>query len=213
MKGRAGSPSAAPHASARRLSLTLSLCVRRLLVPFYSVKHKTFEFLLCFRAWGRIETQHSQKSPLNFPFFFFFFLRVSKKQQKPNDTHKHCPAEPDKQAQQLKGSQADPVLTPSGRPSLWHSTELSATSGFPAAKQPLQHLAKFLRTVQILRNRTRPRAEALLALSISLREHQRFTSSAFPFNTECTGFPNWMMVHSAANADPIRAVIKGVSTF
>lgn len=171
------------------------------------MKHKTFEFLLCFRAWGESRLNIHKKRPLT-------FLGGSKKQQKPKDAHKHFPACPADQAQQVKRGQAEPAPTPLGWPSLScilrHSTQLSATSGFPAAKQALQHLIKLLRTTQTVRNCARLSAEALLAPSIR-SEHQGFGSNAFPFNIDCARFSNWITVHSAVSANPVRAVIKGVS--
>ena len=101
------------------------------------MKHKTLEFLLCFRAWGRMETQRSLKSLKH------QFLGSSKRQPKPNDAHKHFPACPATQAWQVKSSQANAVgeAKPSLHPLAWHSA-FSATLGLPAAKQDLQHLTK-----------------------------------------------------------------------
>lgn len=40
--------------------LTISLRVRRLLVPFYSMQHEPFEFLLSFWTWGKAEREREK---------------------------------------------------------------------------------------------------------------------------------------------------------
>lgn len=148
------------------------------------MKHKTFEFLLCFRAWGKARITFTS-------FLNLQFLGDSKKQQKPTaPTNTAVPSG---------------LLKAVGTAlSSWPSQDFLLPNRLFNTLQKCLELCKCEKTHQAL-SRGPPCSERMQGSKSKV--HFSFSIKCI----ECTGFSNWITALSAVSANPIITVIKGVS--